>query len=160
MYSEIGILLILIIIIIAIQIFRTNKTNDNIFKNNIYLDNNGTTEICPEALASYDVCSKYGNASSDYATNAKLLLDENHKLVNSCLRGGGQTYKLIYTSGASESNNTIIKSIADSYAKPHIILSSYEHKSSIDCARLLEKDGKISLTLVSPDRFGFIHAWQ
>ena len=84
MYSEIGILLILIIIIIAIQIFRTNKTTDNIFKNNIYLDNNGTTEICPEALASYDVCSKYGNASSDYATNAKLLLDEKYDIFN-CL---------------------------------------------------------------------------
>jgi cysteine desulfurase len=71
------------------------------------------------------------------------------------------TYSVIYTSGASESNATAIRSAVDAYGyssdeKPHIICSSIEHPSVIECiARLAEIDACI-VEWINPDECGFI----
>lgn len=159
MNSVLGILLLLLIIIIAYVInwrFYQNQICDdyNVFRKKIYLDNNGTTEICDTALESYKNCSKLGNDSSDYAVGANNLINDNNLLINNWLQNN---YKVIYTSGASESNATIIRSISEKFNVPHVVISSYEHKSLLDCAKNLEKNNKISLTLVYPDMYGFIN---
>src|SRR6185369_12656038 len=78
-------------------------------------------------------------------------------------------YHVIFTSCASESNNMFVRAVVESYnsdysrdaknkTPPHIILSSVEHKSILNCAVQLAKRGCTELTLIRPDKFGFIHA--
>jgi|ERR1700678_5700 len=158
MYTELGIVLLLILIIVLIYIYYL-KSSSNIFFNNIYLDNNGTTQMCDKALSYYKTGSGYGNASSTYATDAQELMNMNELLIKSWIQSD---YRIIYTSGATESNNTIIKSLSKQLSKqlsnlPHVILSSYEHKSNIECAKILEKEGQITLSLVDPSIYGFIN---
>lgn len=157
MQEELGVILLLAVIILAIFIYliKYKEGNIDIFKYNIYLDNNGTTMMCDSALEYYNKGTKYGNASSSYAFGAKNVITESDNIIKNWIQSN---FNIIYTSGATESNNTIIKSLTDYYlnttGKPHIILSSYEHKSSVDCAKMLEKEGRINLTLVDPDMYG------
>lgn len=88
-------------------------------------------------------------------------------------------YHIIFTSCASESNNMFLRAVVDSVnsatfakhsatfasqtatfasQKPHLITSSIEHKSLLNCAVQLAKRGCIELSLVRPDMLGFIHA--
>jgi cysteine desulfurase len=70
-------------------------------------------------------------------------------------------YRVIFTSGASESNNTIIRSVVSAYkhstaTTPHIIISAIEHKSIMICCEDLAAQGLLSYTIVEPDELGFI----
>lgn len=151
MYKELGIILLLAIIILAY--IRNNKSNDNVFTDKIYFDNNGTTIMCKDAVNFYVQSLGLGNASSSYATGAKDIMHKNDELIKKWIQSNN---KIIYTSGATESNVTILKSLASNYNVPHFILSSYEHVSSLDCAKLLEKNDQITLSLVEPNMFGYI----
>lgn len=151
---SIGYWILLLLIILILSIYSL-KPRNNVFKDNIYLDNNSTTPMSNEALRAYKYGAGLGNASSSYAHEAKLIIEKNEKFVKSYLNTADL---IIYTSGASESNNTILKAVAQYYPQKHFILSSYEHKTSLECAHQLEKDGLITLTLVKPDMYGFIHA--
>lgn len=111
----------------------------------IYIDNNATTPIDPEvfeAMKPY-LSDKYGNPSSKYYSLAKeaeeaveIARERVAKLINA------KPEEIIFTSSASESNNFIIKGVAD-YQKyyeekgNHILTSSVEHKSIISTCRYL-----------------------
>lgn len=156
--SELALAIIILLIVLAIFItfyLYLNRENDSIYQNNIYLDNNGTTQLCKLARDEYVKASDYGNASGIYAKKAKSIIQQNNNLVNKWIQS---KYNIIYTSGASESNNQILKAFSHTIngQKPHFIISAYEHKSSLDCAKQLEADGQISLSLVYPDSDGFI----
>jgi cysteine desulfurase len=161
--NEFAVILLLAVIILAICIYFVKygfDLNDvDIFKHNIYLDNNGTTMMCFEALKAYNIGTKYGNTSSSYAVQAKELVAKNDQLIKGWIRSDAN---IIYTSGASESNNTILKSLTDFYqfssgqVRPHIIMSSYEHQSHLNCAQTLEKEGRIRLTLIKPSVYGLV----
>lgn len=159
--EELGIILLLALIILAICIYFIKDKNINwssatdIFKQNIYLDNNGTTKICPEALETYNESIGYGNASSSYATQAKEIIKKSDDLIKFWVQS--PNYNVIYTGGASESNDTIVKSIAENRRGAHVVMSSYEHSSILDCAKKLSSDGSIRLTLIDPSIYGFIN---
>jgi cysteine desulfurase len=153
MYRNVAVLLILLIIFLAIYVYMNKHGNTNIFEKNIYLDNNGTTQMAPEALEAYNKYAYLGNASASYAHEAKNIIDKHDKHVADVL---GVQYRVIHTSGASESNNTVLKALAASITRPHFVLSSYEHKTSIDCVKQLVKDNIIELTLVNPNMYGTI----
>lgn len=165
--EELGIIVILAVIILALCIYFIKFSGINlgsaidIFKSNIYLDNNGTTKICPEALNAYENSIGYGNASSSYASAARELINESDRQIKNWVQS--PNYNVIYTSGGSESNDTIVKSLVD-YAcftdkklLPHVISSSYEHSSLLDCLKTLEKENRIRLTLINPSIYGFIN---
>jgi cysteine desulfurase len=64
-------------------------------------------------------------------------------------------FRILFTSCASESNVTIVNMILDAWkrhrdAVPHVITSSYEHKSLLTLLHQLEEDGEIELTEVAP----------
>lgn len=162
-----GLLILLFIIIIFSYIKYSNYTKNSdiinsigsdIFCDNIYLDNNGTTKMCSEALKSYLEATRYGNASANYADMAREIIKKSDNLIKYWIGGD---YEIIYNSGASESNSTIFKTITEYYNSknprpPHIITSSYEHSSILDCVKLLAKWNKIQLTLVDPNIYGII----
>ena len=129
----------------------------------IYLDNNATTKLCKQSkdkiIAWLCCCS---NPSSDSKITLKTK-DMIEKTKNYILKHNGisNNYTVIITSGASESNSLIIKSISESYKRhknklPHIIVSAIEHKSILQCCNILSSDGLIALTIVEPNAYGYI----
>jgi cysteine desulfurase len=142
----------------------------------IYLDNNATTIVPRVVIEQMTAWINKGNPSSDYKT-AKLIrimmksfrkyiaanchftsYEPDETKEPSDNRG---VYQIIFTSCASESNNTIVRSIAAAYrfntkTIPHVVVSAIEHKSLLDCAEQLRDLGEIELTIVRPDALGFI----
>lgn len=133
---------------------------------NIYFDNNGTTQPHKEVVQAMVDGVWLGNASSSYALEAKNKIDA---LRNSVLKWcRADHHKVIITSGASEANNLIMRSMIDYHwrtspvsgrgitAKPHIIVSTIEHKSILECAKLLSEEGRVDVSYIKPDIRGNI----
>lgn len=114
----------------------------------IYLDNSATTPIDPEVLEAMlpYLKEEYGNPSSRYytlAVNAEKAVEKAREQVAALINA--QPKEIIFTGGASESNNFIIKGVAD-YKKyyeekgTHIITSTVEHKSVLQTCKFLNGD--------------------
>lgn len=126
----------------------------------IYLDNASTTPIDPEVLDTMIIYMKteYGNPSSKYypqALNAQNALKTARAQVSTIL--GCDPEYIVFTSGATESNNFIIKGIAERFIHKgnHIITSKIEHKSVLETCKHLEKQG-YKITYVDNDELGRI----
>lgn len=111
----------------------------------VYLDNGATTRLDPRVLAKMKpyLTEKYGNASSiNYlGQSAYLDLMEAKNRVAKLL--GGEAESVIFTSGATESNNLIIKGVAlANQAKGNkIIVSNIEHPCVRESANELARAG-------------------
>lgn len=110
----------------------------------IYLDYSATTFARKEVLESFITCEQdvFGNANSLHmmGEKAKSLIDESTELIAQLLRVS--TKEIIYTSGASESNNFAIKGLAENNPqKKHIITSMLEHSSVIAPLTYLQSKG-------------------
>ncbi len=111
----------------------------------IYLDYSATTPVNEEVLNSYIETTKkmIGNPNSLHklGTEAKSLIDAATRQIANIL--GVKPSEIIYTSGASESNNTAIKGICMKYQNrgKHIITTHLEHSSIIEPLNYLEKQG-------------------
>lgn len=114
----------------------------------IYLDNSATTPIDPEVLDAMlpYLKEEYGNPSSRYyslAINANNAVEKAREQVANLINA--EPKEIIFTGGASESNNFIIKGVAD-YKKyyeesgNHIITSTVEHKSILQTCKFLNGD--------------------
>lgn len=111
----------------------------------IYFDNSATSPIDPEVLDAMlpYLKEEYGNPSSKYyckATKASEAVEEARKQVALLL--GAKTEEIIFTSGATESTNFIIKGYMDyrryyGDGKNHIITSVAEHKATLNTCRYL-----------------------
>ncbi|WP_252228102.1 cysteine desulfurase family protein [Clostridium sp. ZBS3] len=114
----------------------------------IYLDNSATTPVDPEVLDAMlpYLKEEYGNPSSRYytlAVNAYNAVETAREQVASLINA--EPKEIVFTGGASESNNFIIKGVAD-YRKyyeesgNHIITSTVEHKSVLQTCKFLNGD--------------------
>lgn len=128
---------------------------------NIYLDHAATTPVDKEvfkAMKPY-FTEKYGNPSSIYSLGqeAKVAIEEAREKIANIL--GADPEEIIFTSGATESNNLTIKGIAFQYKdkKPHLITSSIEHHSVLDTVEYLEKNFGIEVTYLSVDKSGVVN---
>lgn len=127
----------------------------------LYLDNSATTQIHPEvknAMLPY-LLEEFGNPSSKYyatAENAKKAVKEARLSLASLL--GCTDSEIIFTSGSTESNNMIIKGVADYYSLQgkHIITSKVEHPSVLETCKYLETKG-FKITYLDVDQFGRIN---
>ncbi|MFN7161167.1 MAG: cysteine desulfurase family protein [Candidatus Gracilibacteria bacterium] len=129
----------------------------------IYLDNAATTQVLPEvveAILPY-FTEHYGNPSSIHqpGQEAHLGLNTARKTFARIL---GCTHEEIYfTSGATESTNTILRGVAHaliSHGK-HIITSSFEHSATLETCRDLESQG-YEVTYLQPTSEGYISKQQ
>jgi len=111
----------------------------------IYLDYSATTPVNEEVLKSYvDTTRKMiGNPNSLHklGVEAKSLIDAATRQIASILQV--KPNEIIYTSGASEANNTAIKGICFKYQNrgKHIITTQLEHSSVLEPLKFLEKQG-------------------
>ena len=130
----------------------------------IYLDNNATTALDKrvlEAMMPY-LTTDYGNAASRshaLGWKAEAGVEAAREQVAKLI--GAEAKDMVFTSGATESDNLAIKGVAEMYHEKgnHIITCPTEHKAVIDtCKRLAEKGCEI--TWLKPDEFGRVSAQQ
>jgi len=112
----------------------------------IYMDNHATTRVDPrvvEAMLPY-FTEVYGNAASrshSYGWNAEKVVDAAREQVGALIGASGR--EIVWTSGATESDNLAIKGAAEFYKDRgrHIITSAIEHKAVLDSCKRLEREG-------------------
>lgn len=133
----------------------------NCIKPVVFLDNNGTTLISPDAMKTYCNWLKCYNPSSDskVAKTARTMIKKNVEHIKKMYNAN--EYEVIFTSGATESNCFILRSSVDSFkkmreVKPHIIVSAVEHHSVLECCEMLEKYDHADVTHVEPNIYGNI----
>ena len=126
----------------------------------VYLDFHATTPVDPrvlEAMLPY-FSDRFGNAASRqhaYGWEAQKAVDLARGQVASLI--GASASEIVFTSGASESNNLAIKGAvhARRQAGDHIITVATEHKSVLDSCACLEREG-CRVTRLGVDAQGFI----
>ncbi|MCC2658975.1 MAG: IscS subfamily cysteine desulfurase [Panacagrimonas sp.] len=132
----------------------------------IYLDHAATTALAPEA---WDAMRPWlepgggiGNAASTHAAGlaAQAAVEAARRQV--AKRIGAQPDEIVWTSGATESNNLAIKGAIEFQARPraHIVTSRIEHRCVLDSCRWLEAQRGVRVTYLQPDRIGRIEPAQ
>ena len=133
------------------------KNNTQFFlEHGVYLDNNATTPVCPEALDELVRVSRiFGNPSSihRFGKEAKIELTKSREKVASFF--GIKEQELLFTSSATESLNLVIRGLALLAPKCHIVTSSTEHAAVFETVKHLEKMGH-EVTFIRPDTNGVI----
>src|SRR6202162_739582 len=112
----------------------------------IYMDNHATTPVDPrvvQAMLPY-FTEKFGNAASrnhPFGWAGEEAVENARAQVASLI--GATPKEIIFTSGATESDNLMIKGVAEMYREKgnHIITQAIEHKAVLDTCKRLEKDG-------------------
>ena len=113
----------------------------------IYLDNSATTMVDDRVLETFNkVCKNYpGNSNSLHSLGIKSKELEEYATEKISNLLGVKPSEIIYTSGASESNNTVLKGVASKYKNRgnHIITTPLEHSSILETCKYLENKGFI-----------------
>jgi cysteine desulfurase len=134
----------------------------------VYMDHAATTPCDPrvvEAMTPY-FTEKFGNPGSrnhSFGWESEEAVDNARQQCADLIGAGAK--EVIFTSGATESNNLAIKGVCRMYArKPegqtgrgHIISAVHEHKAVLDVCKRMQKEG-FDLTLLEPGRDGIITA--
>ncbi|MCE0964423.1 cysteine desulfurase family protein [Pseudomonas sp. NMI4491_12] len=127
----------------------------------LYFDYAATTPVDDRVIETMLAClgseANFGNPTSSghaYGQAARQAVEHARQQVAE--RVGAQADNLVWTSGATESNNLALKGIAQGIDQPgHLITSQLEHKAVLDTAAELERQGW-AVTRLAPDAAGLI----
>lgn len=131
-------------------------------KHPIYLDYSATTPVdmrVAEKMCSYlTMDGVFGNAASRshvFGWDAEAAVEEARKQVANLV--GANPKEIVFTSGATESDNLAIKGVAHFYKKngKHIVTCKTEHKAVLDTCRQLEREG-YEVTYLEPEKNGLL----
>ena len=125
----------------------------------IYMDNQATTPVDPrviEAMVPF-LGEIYGNAASRnhaFGWAAEEAVDQGRSQIADLV--GARPKEIIFTSGATESDNLAIKGVAEFYADKgnHIITAVTEHKAVLDTCKALERSNIAEVTYLAVDKYG------
>ena len=126
----------------------------------IYLDYNATTPVDPlvvEAMMPF-FTESFGNAASRnhaFGWQVEQVVEDARESIGKAIGAGAK--EIVFTSGATESDNLAVLGVAEFYQKngKHIITSPIEHKAVIDPCHALEQRG-YEITFLDVDKDGCI----
>lgn len=126
----------------------------------IYFDNAATTKINDEVLNSFNIATKqfFANSSSTHKEGMLASQIEKKAREQAASFFNASEEEIIFTSGASESNNLAIKGVAFRYQNrgKHIVTTAIEHLSVINTCKQLEELYGFEVTYLLPDENGVI----
>jgi cysteine desulfurase len=124
----------------------------------VYLDNHSTTPVDPRVLEAMlpFFNEKFGNAASRnhaFGWEAEAAVDQAREEIARLIRATARD--IVFTSGATESNNLAIKGIAEGHKERgnHIVTCATEHRAVLDSCKALERRG-VAVTYLPVDRAG------
>jgi cysteine desulfurase len=133
-------------------------------KTSIYMDNNATTRVDPRVLEAMlpwlgEECGNPASRQHDFGRTAEEAVETAREQVGQLI--GAERREIIFTSGATESDNLALKGVAAAYRSrgDHIITAVTEHRAVLDPARRLEHEG-FRINYLPVDRFGQVSAEQ
>ncbi|MDP9148328.1 MAG: IscS subfamily cysteine desulfurase [Myxococcota bacterium] len=113
----------------------------------IFMDNHSTTPVDPRVLEEMlpYFTTKFGNAASrnhPFGWQAEEAVEQARERIAKVI-GAKDTKEIVFTSGATESDNLAIKGVAEFYKEKgnHIVTTLTEHKAVLDTCKRLEKQG-------------------
>ena len=126
----------------------------------VYMDNHATTQADPrvvEAMIPF-FAEHFGNAASRqhrFGWVAEEAVENARKTIARQINADPK--EIIFTSGATESNNLALKGIAEAYSRKgkHLITTKTEHRSILDVCSVLERSG-FRITYLDVDEFGIV----
>ncbi|WP_372963955.1 IscS subfamily cysteine desulfurase [Marinobacter sp.] len=129
-------------------------------KKPVYLDYAATTPVDPvvaEEMAKHlTLDGVFGNPASrshGYGWQAEAAVENARRQVAELIHADPR--EIVWTSGATESDNLAIKGVIDIASRPHIVTSLIEHKAVIDTCKWLERQG-VEVTWLTPQEDGRI----
>lgn len=124
----------------------------------VYMDNNATTPVDPavfDAMRPYftEICGNPASQHHRAGSEAFRAVENARALVAAAV--GAEPRAVVFTSGATESNNLAILGVCQRFTSGHIVTSAIEHRAVLEPCRYLESRGW-KVTFLRPDRYGAI----
>jgi cysteine desulfurase len=128
----------------------------------VYLDNAATTQLSTEVIAemTHFMHTFYGNPSSTHSKGreARVEVEKARKKISQLV--GTIEKEIIFTSGGTEANNTILKSLVLSKRVARIISSPIEHHSVLDSLDWIKNNTDTEVTYLNVDSYGNVDVNQ